>query len=129
MLFGNNLYNLKPVAVAEWRARLLTVLEVSRSNPDNLPLLQMWHVGNMTGHHAVYMLIQCTPLLAKKVGVAPDVTFQDHSMQVRKSAGKISTLDLKPMRKDTQSPKQEQSVAPQNGPWSRQKKFKKKKIK
>ena len=53
---------------------------------------------------------------------------QDHSMQARKSAGKISTLDLKPMRKDTRSPKQEQSVAPQNGPWSRQK-FKKKKKK
>ena len=46
---------------------------------------------------------------------------QDHSMQARKSASKLSTLDLKPMRKDTQSPKQEQSVAPQNGPWSRQK--------
>ena len=46
---------------------------------------------------------------------------QDHSTQARKSAGEISTLDLKPMRKDTQSPKQEQSVAPQNGPWSRQK--------
>ena len=53
---------------------------------------------------------------------------QDHSTQARKSAGEISTLDLKPMRKDTQSPKQEQSVAPQNGPWSRQK-FKKKKKK
>ena len=50
-------------------------------------------------------------------------------MQARKSAGKISTLDLKPMRKDTQSPKQEQSVAPQNGPWSRQKFLKKKKKK
>ena len=49
-------------------------------------------------------------------------------MQARKSAGEISTLDLKPMRKDTQSPKQEQSVAPQNGPWSKQK-FKKKKKK
>ena len=35
---------------------------------------------------------------------------QDHSMQARKSAGKISTLDLKPMRKDTRSAKQEQSV-------------------
>ena len=45
---------------------------------------------------------------------------QDHSTQARKSAGEISTLALKPMRKDTQSPKQEQSVAPQNGPWSRQ---------
>ena len=50
-------------------------------------------------------------------------------MQARKSAGKISTLDLKPMRKDTRSPKQEQSVAPQNGPWSRQKFFKKNKNK
>ena len=39
----------------------------------------------------------------------------------RKSAGEISTLDLKPMRKDTRSPKQEQSLAPQNGPWSKQK--------
>ena len=44
-------------------------------------------------------------------------------MQARKSAGEISTLDLKPMRKDPRSPKQEQSVAPQNGPWSKQKKF------
>ena len=32
---------------------------------------------------------------------------QDHSTQARKSAGEISTLDLKPMRKDTRSPKQE----------------------
>ena len=54
---------------------------------------------------------------------------QDHSMQARKSAHKISTLDLKPMRKDTRSLKQEQSVAPQNGPWSRQKNFKKEKKK
>ena len=67
---------LLPVAVAEWRARLLTVWEVSRSNPGNLPLLQMWHVGNVTGHHAVYTLIQCTPLLVEKAGVAPDVTFR-----------------------------------------------------
>ena len=53
---------------------------------------------------------------------------QDHSMQARKSAGKRSTLALKPMRKDTQSPKQEQSVAPQNGHLSN-KKLKKKKRK
>ena len=46
---------------------------------------------------------------------------QDHRTQARKSAGEISTLDLKPMRKDTRSPKQEQSVAPQNGPRSKQK--------
>ena len=66
----------KPVAVAEWRTRLLTVREVSRSNPGNLPLLQTWHVGNVTGRHAVYTLIQCTPLLVEKAGVAPDVTFR-----------------------------------------------------
>ena len=45
----------------------------------------------------------------------------DHCMQARKSAGKRPTLDLKPMRKDTQSPKQEQSVTLQNGPWSNKK--------
>ena len=66
----------KPVMVAKWRARLLTVREVSRSNPSNLPLLQTWHVGNMTGRHAVYMLIQCTSLLVEKAGVTPDVTFR-----------------------------------------------------
>ena len=66
----------QPVAVAEWRARLLTVREVSWSNPGNLPLLQTWHVGNMTSHHAVYMLIQCTSLLVEKAGVAPDMTFR-----------------------------------------------------
>ena len=49
-------------------------------------------------------------------------------MQARKSAGERSTLDLKPVRKDTQSPKQEQSVAPQTGPLS-DKNFKKKKKK
>ena len=55
---------------------LLTVRQVSQSNPSNLPLLQMWHVENVTGHHAVYTLIQCTPLLVEKAGVAPDVTFR-----------------------------------------------------
>ena len=48
-------------------------------------------------------------------------------MQARKSTGERSTLDLKPMRKDTQSPKQEQSVALQTGPWSNKNFFKKKK--
>ena len=52
---------------------------------------------------------------------------QDHNMQARKHADEISTLDFKLMRKDTRSPKQEQSVAPQNGPWSKQKFIKKKK--
>ena len=62
--------------VAKWRACLLTVQEVSRSNPGHLPLLQMWHVGNVTGRHAIYTLIQCTPLLVEKAGVAPDMTFR-----------------------------------------------------
>ena len=65
-----------PVAVDKWRTRLLTVREVSRSNPSNLPLLQTWHVGNVTSCHAVYTLIQCTPLLVEKAGVTPDVTFR-----------------------------------------------------
>ena len=39
----------------------------------------------------------------------------DHYTQARESAGERFTLNLKPMRKDTPSPKQEQSVAPQNG--------------
>ena len=50
---------------------------------------------------------------------------QYHSMQARKSAGERSTLALKPMRKDTRSPKREQSVAPQNGHLSN-KNFRKK---
>ena len=40
---------------------------------------------------------------------------QDHCMQARKSSGERSTPDLRPVRKDTQSPKQEQSVTPQLG--------------
>ena len=35
-------------------------------------------------------------------------------------------MDLKPMRKDTQSPKQERSVASQKGPWPKKKILKKK---
>ena len=49
----------------------------------------------------------------------------DHCTQARKSAGERSTLDLKPVRKDTRSPKQEQSVASQTGPWSNKICFKK----
>ena len=66
--------------------------------------------------YAVNMLILCTPLFVEKASVAPDVTFgitahKQERVQVR-------VLDLKAMRKDTQNPKQEQSVAPQNVPWS-----------
>ena len=49
------------------------------------------------------MLIQCTPLLEEKAGVTAH-------KQERVQARKV-----------TQSSKQEQSVAPQNGPWSKKK--------
>ena len=75
-LFGVNFYLFFINCFSIYNSLLLTVREVSRLNPGNLPLLQMWHVGNMTGRHAVYMLIQCTPLLVEKAGVAPDVTFR-----------------------------------------------------
>ena len=39
------------------------------------------------------------------------------TLSIRKSAGQRSTLDLKPMRKDTRNPIQKQSVVPQTGPW------------
>ena len=54
--------------------------------------------------------------------------FGEKKLEARKIAGERSTPDLKPVRKDTRSPKQEQSVAPQTGPWSN-KKFKKNKQK
>ena len=43
----------------------------------------------------------------------PHQMWPSGSLQTRKCVGEKSTLDLKPMRKDTLSPKQEQSVAPQ----------------
>ena len=42
-------------------------------------------------------------------------------MQASKCAGERTTLALKPMGRVTQSPRQGQSVAPQNGPWSNKK--------
>ena len=39
--------------------------------------------------------IQCTPLLVEKAGVTPVVTFRITACK-KESAGKISTLDLKP---------------------------------
>ena len=71
--------------------------------------------------YAVY-----TPIGGKgRCGTSCDL--QDHSTQARKSAGERSTLAFKPMRKDTRSPKQEQSVAPQNGHLSNKNLKKKKK--
>ena len=100
-----NLYKL-----SEWIAEQLTTA-LGVQNPDSCE--------RRPASHAVYTLIQCTSLLVEKAGVTANVTFQDHRKKERMQAR--STLDLKPVRKDTQSPKQEQSVAPQNGPWSNKK--------
>ena len=67
---------------------------------------------------AVYMLIQCTPSIGGKGRCCTRCDLWYHCMQARKSAGERSTPDLKSARKETRSPKQEQSVAPQTAPWS-----------
>ena len=78
----------------------------------------MWEEPGQPCHIQAYTVY--TPIGGKgRCCTSSDL--QDHSSQARKSAGEIFTLDLKPMRKDTRSPKQEQSVAPQNGPWSNKK--------
>ena len=82
----------------------------------------------MTGRHAVYTLIQCTPLLVEKAGVAPDMTFGITTHKQERVQARDPLRNLKPVRKDTRSPKQEQSVAPQTADRSN-KKFKKKKKK
>ena len=79
-----------------------------------LPALHCLHEGCLEGMPTVYTLVQCTPLLVEKAGVAPDVTLRVHYMQTSKCAGERTTLALKPMGRVTQSPKQGQSVAPQN---------------
>ena len=35
-----------------------------------------WHDRRVEGEPAVHMLIQCTPLLVEKAGVAPDMTIR-----------------------------------------------------
>ena len=63
-----------------YELKLVHVCSLCGRSPDRIrqptSVYKMWHVGNMTGHHAMYMLIQCTPLLVEKAGVAPDVTFR-----------------------------------------------------
>ena len=39
-----------------------------------LPALHCLHEGCLKGEPAIHMLLQCTPLLVEKAGVAPDVT-------------------------------------------------------
>ena len=75
------------------------------------------HSAHLTVRYSTWNCCAWTP---SYVAMQPIFSgeLRDHRTQARKSAGERSTLDLKPMRKDTWSPKQEQSVAPQNGPSS-----------
>ena len=91
-------------------------LTVPQFSDSPLPALCCLHEGCLKGEPAVYMLIQCTPLLVEKAGVVPDMTYAHAS----KTAGERTTLALKPMGRATQSLKLGQSVAPQNGPWSKE---------
>ena len=54
----------------------------------------------MEGGPAVYTLIQCTPLLVEKAGVAPDVTLR-FTAHKQVSACERTNLTLKPMGRVT----------------------------
>ena len=114
---------IKPTAVAEWVEHLCSEQEIPRLNPGILPLLSSACKERNGPPCHIHTYTVYTPIGGKgRCCIRHNV--QDHHKQERVQAR--STLDLKPMRKDTQSPKQEQSVAPRNGPWS-SKKFKKNK--
>ena len=68
--------------------------------------------------HAVYMLIQCTPLLVEKGDDNPDMTFRitKHKQEIVQVRDPLWIWN--PWGRTHKVQKQEQSVAPQNGPWS-----------
>ena len=123
MINSNIFMDKEPAAVAEWIECLCSEREIPRSNPGILPLLSSAcreRNGPSCRIHAYTVYIP----IGGKGRCRTRRDFRDHRTQARKSAGERSTPDLKPLRKDTQSPKQEQSVAPQNGPWSNKKNLK-----
>ena len=67
----------QPAGVAEWISCFyagnlrLNLIAAQVSNPS-LPALCCLHEGCPESEPAVHTLIQCTPLLGKKAGVAPD---------------------------------------------------------
>ena len=108
---------LKPAAVAEWVERLCSEREIPHLNPGILPLLSSACGECNRPPCCIHAYTVYTPIGGKgRCRTRHDL--RDHRTQARKSAGERSTPDLKPVRKDTRSPKQEQSVAPQTGPWS-----------
>ena len=115
----------KPAVVAEWVECLCSEREIPHSNPGILPLLSSACRERNGPPCRIHAYTVYTPIGGKgRCHTRHDL--RDHRTQARKSAGKRSTPDLKPVRKDTQSPKQEQSVAPQTGPSSNKIKKKKK---
>ena len=74
--------------------------------------------------HAIYTLIQCTPLLVEKAGVYAHKLWPSGSQHTSKKECRRDIHSGFETHEEghTVSPKQEQSVAPQNGPWSKQKK-------
>ena len=91
-----NFLNVEPVAVAEWRAHMLTVWEVSRSNPGILPLLHACRECDQ---------LPCWPSRGPKVLHQRWIS-RIHCMQVTKHASEGSTVALKPRGDVTRSPKQ-----------------------
>ena len=95
--------------------RLCSEREIPRSNPGILPLLSSACRERDGPPCHIHAYTVYTPI-GGKGRCRTRCDLRDHRTQARKSAGERSTPDLKPVRKDTQSPKQEQSVAPQTGP-------------
>ena len=116
----------KPAAVAEWVERLCSEREIPRLNPAILPLLSSACRERDGLPCRIQAYTVYTPI-GGKGRCCTRCDLQDHRKRERVQVR--STLDLKPMRKDTQSPKQEQSVAPRKGPWSNKNLKKKKKKK
>ena len=77
--------------MAKWIARLRVEwqhkINLTAAHITNPPLPALWclHVGCPEGKPAENMLIQCTPLLVEKAGVAMDVTltWKQVTMQIR----------------------------------------------
>ena len=92
--------------MAEWVERLCSEREIPRSNPGILPLLSSACRERDGPSCRIHAYTVYTPIGGKgRCCTRRDL--RDHHTQARKSAGERSTPDLKPVRKDTQSPKQE----------------------
>ena len=82
------------------------------------------HEGCPEGESAVYKLVQCTPLLVEKAGVAPDMTFRfttpSKSVCRHENHSGFKTREEGHMKSKTGA-----ISGPSNGPWSNKNIFKK----